>query len=157
MNDLRPATQEEVAKIAPVSDLGFTEHEVWALDNANGTTNYFVMKLERVLDPVLFDPSVPKNMKSMILWMVNNFLKGRGWPCYYFGIHAENQHGPKCVTCQRPLPNPDDVAFRESMMHHGAEDSFGVPAWRLKKTLVEVPKAPQPVPAVPTVFADKKE
>jgi len=128
MNDLRAATPEEIASIANHSDLGFCEHQIMALDNANGTVNLFVLKKEWVLDPIWFDASVGKNMRSMILWMLNNVIKGMGIPCYYFGVHDDEE----------------GRAFKDSMIHHGAELATPVPEWKLKKVLVDQPKKKEP-------------
>jgi hypothetical protein len=143
MEYLRPATQEEVAKIAPTSDLGFTEHYVWTLPDAKHGDSYFVFKHVWEMDPVHFAPGVPKNARSMILWMLENSLRMQGIPSFYFNIENKNKE------------------FMDSMVHHGAErvsptdgacPNCGASDVRFKK--VTAPKFPEAVPAQPP--ADQK-
>jgi hypothetical protein len=88
MKPLRPATPEEIEKIAATSDIDPTCMVV-ALDTQLGPILYVVRKAVEV-DPVYMPEGFSPKHFSMAIRDIGNFLLGHGVTHYYFNLHADD-------------------------------------------------------------------
>jgi hypothetical protein len=116
MNLLRPATQEEVAKIAATSDLDET-CQVIALDTPKGPILY-VRRLAVEVDPVHMPEGFSPKHFHQAIRDISNFLLGQGVTHYYFNLHASDENYVAAMTDERtfPVSTEPDIRMRKNLI-----------------------------------------
>ena len=131
MNALRPATPEEIAKIADSSDLDPT-CQVVALDTPKGPIIY-VHRVAHEIDPVHMPEGFTPKHFFLGLRDIGHFLLGQGVTHYYFNLHASDE----------------SKEYRETMENWGATPVSTAPDIRYKKQIFMAPKPEvEPDPSV---------
>jgi hypothetical protein len=115
VNRIRLATQEEVEKIKPVSDLD-ENCLVFALDGHNGV-GLAVRRLCQEIDPMVTPEDWNTKLKAMFVRDLETNLWSQGTRYYYFNVAA------------------DDKQWQEVVKNWGAEQVSAAPMLRFKRTL----------------------
>jgi len=108
---IRPATPEEIEKIAAKADLT-PRSAVWALGESIAVT-----RLAAEIDPVFYGEGTPTIRKAWFIWGLENMLKGNGYTEYYFNVPVRDEEYVKIVK------------------GFGAEQTSLEPEFRFKKVL----------------------
>ena len=115
MNRVRLATQEEVEKIKPVSDLD--EHcVVFSLDAHNGT-GVAVRRICQEIDPMVCPDEWNTKLRAMFVRDLETVMAAQGVKCYYFNVAAA------------------DEQWQSVVKNWGAEQVSIAPVLRFKRTL----------------------
>lgn len=88
MNRIRMASQEEVEKLRPTSDIT-NDSLVLALDTQAGTCTAVIRPVVEV-DPVYFPDGFPDKLKVIFMRDVETYISAKGIPAYYFNIHESD-------------------------------------------------------------------
>jgi hypothetical protein len=115
MNRIRLATNEEVEKIKPVSDLD-ENCLVFALDGHNGV-GLAVRRLCQEIDPMVTPEDWNTKLKAMFVRDLETVMAAQGVKYYYFNVAA------------------DDEQWQSVVKNWGAEQVSIAPELRFKRTL----------------------
>jgi hypothetical protein len=89
---IRLATQEEVEEIAKGSDLT-PLCRVVAFEK-----NLAVLRPTFEVDPIWFHPDSPAHKRALMMWGLEQYMRGLGLTEYYFNILVENTEFQEQVT-----------------------------------------------------------
>lgn len=111
----RPATPEELEKLAPTSDLG-PGTSVLALDEPGGEPIFLTLRQCYEVDPAHYGNASPRR-KAMAVAILENMLAFAGIPAYYFNVPVK------------------DEEYLATVKNWGAEQVSAEPELRFKKDL----------------------
>lgn len=114
MEKIRLATPDEIKAIE--DRIGSPlRRDVWAFPSKNNPSDFAVVRNCIELDPVIFAPSTDDRRKYLMIWGMENILKGAGVQEYYFNVHVADERWNQVVQGWRAERTSKEPEYRYRM------------------------------------------